>query len=51
MAPSIDEALPRVIDTRLVEFGLRERIRVIAAGKLADFGTGRVWPLGGGADF
>lgn len=49
MALSIDEALPRVVDT-LIEFGLRERIRVIAAGKLVT--SARVaWALACGADF
>jgi glutamate synthase domain-containing protein 2 len=33
MALSIDEALPRVVDA-LIEAGLRERMKVIAAGKL-----------------
>lgn len=49
MALSIDEALPRVVDT-LIEFGLRERVRVIAAGKLVT--SARVaWALACGADF
>ncbi|TYC62299.1 FMN-binding glutamate synthase family protein [Zoogloea oleivorans] len=49
MALSIDEALPRVIDT-LIEFGLRERIRVIAAGKLVTSARA-AWALAAGADF
>lgn len=49
MALSIDEALPRVIDT-LIEFGLRERIRVIAAGKLVTSARA-AWALACGADF
>ena len=49
MALSIDEALPRVVDT-LIEFGLRQRIRVVAAGKLVT--SARVaWALACGADF
>jgi glutamate synthase domain-containing protein 2 len=49
MALSIDEALPRVVDT-LLEFGLRERIRVIAAGKLVTSARA-AWALAAGADF
>ncbi|HRH72646.1 FMN-binding glutamate synthase family protein [Zoogloea sp.] len=49
MALSIDEALPRVLDT-LIEFGLRERIRVIAAGKLVTSARA-AWALACGADF
>lgn len=49
MALSIDEALPRVVDT-LIEFGLRERIRVIAAGKLVTSARA-AWALAAGADF
>jgi glutamate synthase domain-containing protein 2 len=49
MALSIDEALPRVVDT-LIEFGLRERIRVIAAGKLVTSARA-AWALACGADF
>ena len=49
MALSIDEALPRVLDT-LIEFGLRERIRVIAAGMLVTSARA-AWALACGADF
>jgi len=49
MALSIDEALPRVVDT-LIEFGLRERVRVIAAGKLVTSARA-AWALACGADF
>lgn len=49
MALSIDEALPRVVDT-LLEFGLRERVRVIAAGKLVTSARA-AWALACGADF
>lgn len=49
MALSIDEALPRVVDA-LIENGLKDRIRVIAAGKLLT--PARVaWALSAGADF
>jgi glutamate synthase domain-containing protein 2 len=48
MALSITESLPRVIDS-LIETGLRERIKVIAAGKLST--PARVaWALACGAD-
>ncbi|MBN9697732.1 MAG: FMN-binding glutamate synthase family protein [Zoogloea sp.] len=49
MALSIDEALPRVVDT-LIEFGLRERVRVVAAGKLVTSARA-AWALACGADF
>lgn len=49
MALSIDEALPRVIDT-LLEAGLRERTRVIAAGQLVTSARA-AWALACGADF
>ncbi|WP_079436823.1 FMN-binding glutamate synthase family protein [Zoogloea sp. LCSB751] len=49
MALSIDEALPRVVDT-LIEFDLRERIRVIASGKLVTSARA-AWALACGADF
>ncbi|MDY0012771.1 MAG: FMN-binding glutamate synthase family protein [Rhodocyclaceae bacterium] len=49
MALSIDEALPRVVDT-LLEYGLRERIRVVAAGKLVTSARA-AWALAAGADF
>lgn len=49
VALSIDEALPRVIDT-LRQAGLKERIRVVASGKLVT--SARVaWALACGADF
>jgi glutamate synthase domain-containing protein 2 len=48
MALSINEALPRVVDA-LIETGLRERIKVIASGKLVT--PARVaWALACGAD-
>ncbi len=49
MALPIAEALPRVIDA-LIESGLRERIRVIAAGKLVNPARA-AWALCVGADF
>jgi len=49
MALSIDEALPRVVDS-LIESGLRQRIRVIAAGKLITSARA-AWALAAGADF
>jgi glutamate synthase domain-containing protein 2 len=49
MALSIDEALPRVVDA-LIENGLRERVRVIAAGKLVTSARA-AWALSAGADF
>jgi glutamate synthase domain-containing protein 2 len=49
MALSIDEALPRVVDA-LIEAGLRDRIRVIAAGKLVSPARA-AWALAAGADF
>ncbi|CAG0976499.1 hypothetical protein RHDC4_01618, partial [Rhodocyclaceae bacterium] len=49
MALSITEALPRVADA-LIEAGLRERVRLIASGKLVT--SARVaWALACGADF
>lgn len=48
MALSITEALPRVIDA-LVEAGLRERIKVIASGKLVTSAKA-AWALACGAD-
>ena len=49
MAMSIDEALPLVVDA-LIASGLKERIRVIAAGKVLT--PARVaWALASGADF
>ena len=49
MAVSIDEALPRVIDA-LIESGLRERVKVIAAGQLVTSARA-AWALACGADF
>jgi glutamate synthase domain-containing protein 2 len=49
MSLSINEALPRVVDA-LIENGLRERIKVIASGKLVT--PAKVaWALACGADF
>ncbi len=49
VALPIGEALPLLVDL-LLEYGLRDRIRVIASGKLVD--SGRVaWALCAGADF
>ena len=49
MSLSIDEALPRVVDA-LIETGLRQRIRVIAAGKIVTSARA-AWALAAGADF
>jgi len=49
MALPIAEALPRVVDA-LIEAGLRERIRVVAAGKLVTSAKA-TWALCAGADF
>jgi len=49
MALSITEALPRVVDA-LIETGLRNRIRVIASGKLVTSARA-AWALCAGADF
>jgi glutamate synthase domain-containing protein 2 len=49
MALPIAEALPRVVDA-LIESGLRDRIRVIAAGKLVTSAKA-AWALCAGADF
>jgi glutamate synthase domain-containing protein 2 len=49
MALSINEALPRVVDA-LIESGLRQRVRVIAAGKLVTSARA-AWALCVGADF
>ena len=49
MALSIDEALPRVVDA-LIESGLRQRIRVVASGKLVTSARA-AWALATGADF
>ncbi len=49
VALPITEALPMLVDV-LLECGLKERIRVVASGKLVD--SGRVaWALCAGADF
>ena len=45
----IQESLPRVVD-KLNEYGLRQRIRVIASGKLITPGP-VAWALAAGADF
>src|SRR5262245_37437087 len=49
MSLSIDEALPRVVDS-LIETGLRSRVRVIASGKLVTSARA-AWALCVGADF
>jgi glutamate synthase domain-containing protein 2 len=49
MALPITEALPRAVDA-LVEAGLRERIRVVASGKLVTSAKA-TWALCAGADF
>jgi glutamate synthase domain-containing protein 2 len=49
MSLSIEEALPRVVDA-LIETGLRNRIKVIAAGKLVTSARA-AWALCVGADF
>ena len=49
MALSIDEALPRVVDA-LIESGLRDRVRVMAAGQLVTSARA-AWALACGADF
>ncbi len=49
MSLSIDEALPRVVDA-LIESGLRQRIRVVASGKLITSARA-AWALCVGADF
>jgi glutamate synthase domain-containing protein 2 len=49
MGLSIEEALPRVVDS-LIETGLRQRVRVIAAGKLVTSARA-AWALCVGADF
>jgi glutamate synthase domain-containing protein 2 len=49
MALPIAESLPRVVDA-LIESGLRERIRVVAAGKLVTSAKA-AWALCCGADF
>ncbi|MGE5641091.1 MAG: FMN-binding glutamate synthase family protein [Clostridia bacterium] len=49
MSLSIEEALPRVVDS-LIESGLRDRIRVVASGKLVTSARA-AWALCVGADF
>jgi glutamate synthase domain-containing protein 2 len=49
MGLSIEEALPRVVDV-LIESGLRQRIRVVASGKLVTSARA-AWALCVGADF
>ena len=49
MGMSISEALPRVVDA-LIESGLRDRIRVIASGKLITSARA-AWALCAGADY
>jgi glutamate synthase domain-containing protein 2 len=49
MSLSIEEALPRVVDA-LLETGLKERVRVIASGKLVTSARA-AWALCVGADF
>jgi len=49
MGLSIDEALPRVVDS-LIESGLRQRIRVVGSGKLVTSARA-AWALCVGADF
>ncbi|HWA37356.1 MAG TPA: FMN-binding glutamate synthase family protein [Burkholderiales bacterium] len=49
MGLSIDEALPRVVDA-LIESGLRQRIRVVASGKIVTSARA-AWALCAGADF
>ncbi|SFP80118.1 Glutamate synthase domain-containing protein 2 [Nitrosomonas cryotolerans] len=46
---SITEALPRVVDS-LLQSGLKQRIRIVAAGKLVTSAQG-AWALCAGADF
>ncbi len=49
MGLSIEEALPRVVDS-LIETGLRQRVRVVASGKLVTSAKA-AWALCVGADF
>src|SRR5688500_4789016 len=49
MSLSIDEALPRVVDS-LIETGLRSRVRVVASGKIVTSARA-AWALCVGADF
>src|SRR6195256_5581943 len=49
MGLSIDEALPRVVDA-LIETGLKQRVRVVASGKLVTSARA-AWAICVGADF
>ena len=49
MSLSVDEALPRAVDA-LIETGLRQRVRVVASGKLTTSARA-AWALAVGADF
>ena len=49
MGLSIEEALPRVVDA-LIEMGLKQRVRVIASGKIVTSARA-AWALAVGADF
>jgi glutamate synthase domain-containing protein 2 len=49
MSLSIDEALPRVVDA-LIESGLKQRVRVVASGKIVTSARA-AWALAVGADF
>ncbi|HXR58018.1 MAG TPA: FMN-binding glutamate synthase family protein [Burkholderiales bacterium] len=49
MSLSIDEALPRVVDS-LIESGLKQRIRIVASGKIITSARA-AWALAVGADF
>jgi glutamate synthase domain-containing protein 2 len=49
MGLSIDEALPRVVDA-LIESGLKQRVRVVASGKIVTSARA-AWALAVGADF
>ncbi|MFA7278548.1 MAG: FMN-binding glutamate synthase family protein [Sterolibacterium sp.] len=49
MSLSIEEALPRVVDA-LIEAGLKERVKVVAAGQLVTSARA-AWALACGADF
>ena len=49
MSLSIEEALPRVVDA-LIETGLRQRVRVVASGKIVTSARA-AWALCVGADF
>jgi glutamate synthase domain-containing protein 2 len=49
MSLSIDEALPRAVDA-LIQYDLRERVKVVASGKLVTSARA-AWALCAGADF